>query len=212
MIRMEDALARRDELGGPTPGEDVVVSGGMAPAPDGRPPRRWLIPLLTALAVVGLSSAAVFGTLYLRSEVSPEDVGGFLAGERSEVEERAGRIGDLLVNYDSTTLDDVARQMLEIATGNFREQYQEALGTGPGLTAALEEAAASSRGQILEGPDVSFHSASEAIAIMSVTQTAQSNANPGGETFNYTLKITLIDTSDGGWKADRVEVLSTQQS
>jgi hypothetical protein len=206
-IMHEDA-ARRDELGGNAPIErDVAVTDTREPAP----PRRWKSRALAALAVVGLASAAVFGILYLQNEASPEEVGSFLTAERPQIEERARRVADLLVNYDSTTLEDVSGQMLEIATGNFREQYEETLSSGPGLSAALEEASASSRGRILEGPDVSFRTPSEAIAILSVTQTAQSNSNPGGQTIDYTLKITLIDTVDGGWKADRVEVISTQQ-
>jgi hypothetical protein len=206
MKLMHEDAARGDELGGDAPVDgDVAVAHAQ---PTSR--RRWTTPLLVAAAVVGLATAAVFGTLYLSSEPSTDEIGSFLSAEKPEIEERARRVGDLLVNYDSTTLDDVSQEMLDIATGNFREQYEEALSSGPGLSAALEEAAASSRGEILEGPDVSFRSPSEAIAIMSVKQTAQSNSNPGGQTIDYVLKITLIDTVDGGWKADRVEVISTQ--
>jgi hypothetical protein len=207
MKLMHEDAARGDELGGDAP-VDGEVAVAHAHQPTSR--RRWTTPLLVAVAVVGMATAAVFGTLYLSSEPSTDEIGSFLSAEKPEIEERARRVGDLLVNYDSTTLDDVSREMLDIATGNFREQYEEALSSGPGLSAALEEAAASSRGEILEGPDISFRTPSEAIAIMSVTQTAQSNSNPGGQTIDYVLKITLIDTVDGGWKADRVEVISTQ--
>lgn len=174
-------------------------------------PRRWLVPVLIGALVVSLASAVVFASLYLASDVSSNEVGQVLSDHAPEVEDVAGRVANLLLNYDSTNLDEVAQQMLSVATGNFREQYEEVLSSGAGLGAALEEASASSRGQILEGPDVYFKSGSEAIAIMRVTQTAQSNSNPGGSTIDYVLKITLIDTQDGGWKADRVEVLSTQQ-
>ncbi|MGH2757434.1 MAG: hypothetical protein ACRDI3_06570, partial [Actinomycetota bacterium] len=205
---MHEEAARQDELAGNAPiDSDVAVADTNEPGST----RRWTTPVLAALAVVGLATAAVFGTLYLSSEPAPEEIGAFLSDERPQIEERSRRVADLLVNYDSTTLEGVSAEMLEIATGNFREQYEETLSSGPGLSAALEEASASSRGEILEGPDVSFRTPSEAIAILSVTQTAQSNSNPGGQTFDYVLKITLIDTVDGGWKADRVEVISTQQ-
>ncbi len=170
------------------------------------------MPLLIAAVVVALAAAGVFATLYLTQETSPEDVTRLLAEERPEVQDVAGRVANLLLNYDATNLEEVSRQMLDLATGNFREQYEEVLSQGAGLGAALEEASASSRGQILEGPEVYFARSSEAIAIMRVTQTAQSNSNPAGSTIDYVLKITLIDTADGGWKADRVEVLSSQQS
>lgn len=231
--------ARDDELGGDlpvdrdTPGGYGVAWSGAAEAhtrgdpgdvprdetatspteatPAARPARALKVPLLLAALVVTTISAAVFATLYLTQETSPAEVSDVLAGEAPEVRETAARVASLLLNYDSTNLEAVSQQMLEVATGNFREQYEEVLAQGGGLGTALEEASASSRGEILEGPDVYFNSASEAIAITRVTQTAQSNTNPGGSTIDYILKITLIDTSDGGWKADRVEVLSTQQ-
>jgi len=209
MKLMNEEAAREDELRG-----DLPVSGEVAvaePAAPG-PRRRWVVPLLAALVVVGLATAGVFGTLYLTSETSPEAVGVFLSEERPQIEETARRVADLLVNYDSTNLEEVSAQMLELATGNFRDDYEQALSSGPGLSAALEEANASSRGDIVDGPDVSFVSPSEAIALMTVTQVAQSRSNPGGQTFDYILKITLIDTADGGWKADSVEVVSTQET
>lgn len=230
--REEDA--RADELGGDmsVDSETPVAHGRSAaretrtpaspgptaqPAPEqvpepARPQRNLKVPLLAAGLVVALATAGVFATLYLTRATSPEEVTGLLAAERPEVADTAGQIANLLLNYDSTNLEEVSRQMLDLATGNFREQYEEVLSQGAGLGAALEEASASSRGQILEGPEVYFARSSEAIAILRVTQTAQSNSNPAGSTIDYVLKITLIDTADGGWKADRVEVLSSQQS
>lgn len=204
-----DESARGDELGGDIPVSRDIPGAHSSPA--AAPPRKWATPLLVGLAVVGLAATAVFGFLYLTSDVSSDDVGTALSEETPEVEEVSQRVANLLLNYDSTNLDEVSDQMLGIATGNFREQYEEVLSSGAGLGAALEEASASSRGGILTGPDVYFRSGTEAIALMNVTQTAQSNSNPGGSTIDYVLKITLIDTQDGGWKADRVEVISTQQ-
>lgn len=207
---MEDD-ARRDELGGDAPVGHEAPSGGYGVAGASHK-RGWLVPLLSAGLVVAVATAAVLGALYLGGAVSGAEVGEVLSEETPEVEDRAGTVANLLLNYDSTNLEEVSNQMLAVATGNFREQYEEVLAGGAGLGNALEEASASSRGQILDGPDVYFKSADEAIAIMRVTQTAQSNSNPGGTTIDYVLKVTLIDTSDGGWKADRVEVLSTLQT
>ena len=205
-----DESARRDELGGDMPVDQDPPTAQMQDT--GSPRRRgWVMPLLAALLVFSLAAAAVFGFLYLGSDVTSDDVGTVLSDETPEVKEVSERVANLLLNYDSTNLEEVSNQMLGIATGNFREQYEEVLSSGAGLGAALEEASASSRGSILKGPDVYFRSGSEAIALMNVTQTAQSNSNPGGSTIDYVLKITLIDTEGGGWKADRVEVISTQQ-
>lgn len=220
---MEDA--RGDELGGDIPvGGEALPLGSQVAAqrPLGsdeatgttgtaRTPRRFLIPALVAGLVIALATAGVFGALYLTAEISDEDVATALAEETDEVSDVAGTVSNLLLNYNSTNLDQVAEQMLEVATGNFAEQYEEVLSQGAGLGEALEEASASSQGSILEGPDIYYRSPSEAIAIVRVTQTAQSNSNPGGQTIDYVLKITMVDTEGAGWKADRVEVLSTQQ-
>ncbi|MEA2452052.1 MAG: hypothetical protein QOG04_762 [Actinomycetota bacterium] len=204
-----DESARRDELGGDMSVErEIPGTYGTATA-GGR--KGWVVPVLVALAVVSLAAAAVFGFLYLSSDVSSDDVGTALSEQSPQVKEVSEKVANLLLNYDSTNLEEVSAEMLSIATGNFREQYEEVLSSGAGLGTALEEASASSRGSILKGPDVYFQSGSEAIALMNVTQTAQSNSNPAGTTIDYVLKITLIDTQDGSWKADKVEVISTQQ-
>jgi hypothetical protein len=143
-------------------------------------------------------------------DTSAEDVGEFMNDQRPVAERRAIDVINLLMNYDSTNIDQIADRMLEISTGNFRQDYEETFSAG--LGEAIEEASASSRGQILNGPEISFRSGSEALAIARVTQTTQNDENPQGNTFNYVIEITLIDTTDGGWKADRVELLSGQEA
>jgi hypothetical protein len=98
--------------------------------------------------------------------------------------------------------------MLAEATGSFFDDYSKAMQQG--LKSALERAKASSRGQILQGPDISFQSPSVAVALLRVNQTTQSSGNPGGQSVAYYLKITLVNTVDGGWKAEQVDVLSQQ--
>ena len=187
----------------PPPPADAAVATG----PGRRP---GAVPLLTAGLIVAVAIAATFSVLWLQSrEPSAEQVGQFLTSERSEVEKRAVEVIGHLLNYDATSIESVSEQMLEISTGNFREQYEELSGA---LLSALEESKASSRGEILEPAEISFRTPSEAIAIARVSQVAQSSDIPGGRSIEYVLKITLIDTSDGGWKADRVEVLSETQT
>ena len=205
---MEES-ARADELGGDLP---VGTEASVAPERSQTPPRNRLVYVLVGALVVTFATAVVFATLYLTEDASGEAVGTVLAAEIPEVEERAARVANLFANYDSTNIDEVSSQMLDLATGNFRQQYEDLLLQGGGLGTALEEASASSRGRIVDGPHVYFHDAAEAIAIVEITQTVQTNSNPGGVTVDYLLQITLIDTSDGGWKADVAKVLSTTQA
>lgn len=173
--------------------------------------RRFLIPALIAGIVISLALAGTFGSLWLQSvDTSAEEVGSFLSAEAPEVADTATEVATLLINYDSTNIEERRAQVIPLAIGRFREQYEDLLAQG--LGAALEESAASSRGQILQGPDVSFVSASEATAIMQTTQTVQSNDNAAGRTFRYVMQLTLIRSSESPWKVNLFEILSQQET
>jgi hypothetical protein len=175
------------------------------------PKRKLLVPLLVGGLVVSLALAAVFATLWIQNkDTSPDEVQAFLADESSVVQGRAEKIVNLLMNYDSSTLDDVSDQVLALSTGSFAQDYRDTLKRG--LGDALEQNTASSHGQILEGPNVFFKSPSEATAIVRAQQTTQSNDDPTGQTFTYVMQLTLVDTASGSWKADGVQILSQQSS
>lgn len=173
--------------------------------------RRYLLPLLAAGLVVSLAIAATFAVLWKQAaETTPEEVSSALDAERGEIELVSAEVINLLTNYDATNIDQVAARMLEISTGNFRKDYESTFASG--LGGALEKVEASTRGQILSGPDISFRSASEAVAVARVSEIVQNKEVPTGRTFEYLIEITLIDTVEGGWKADRVEILSGEET
>ena len=171
--------------------------------------RKLLVPLLIGGLVVAIALAAVFAVLWVQSkDTSPDEVASFLTEQSGQAQTRAEKIVNLLMNYDSSNLDEVSDQVLALSTGSFADDYRDTLRQG--LGAALEKSTASSRGEILEGPNVFFKSPSEATAIVRAQQTTQSNSNPGGQTFTYVMQLSLVHTSDGGWKADGVKILSQQ--
>jgi hypothetical protein len=168
---------------------------------------RFLFPALIAGLVLALAIAVTFFVLWLQTaDPQPEDVSDFIAAEKPAVEQRAIDVTNLLLTYDSTNLEEVTEKMLAISTGNFKQQYEDLIKV-QGLGPALEHAKASSRGQILTGPDVTFSGPAEAVAILNVTQTTQNKENPTGQTVSYVIRITFVDTADGGWKADSVDLL-----
>lgn len=168
------------------------------------------MPGLVAALVIALALAGTFVFLWLQSvDTSPEDVAAYLSQEAPDVADTASQVATLLLNYDSTNIEQRRSEIVPLTVGRFRQQYEELLSQG--LGAALEDTSASSRGEIVQGPDVSFASSSEAVAILSTTQTTQSSENPAGRTFEYVLRLTLIDTPDGGWKVNLFEVLSTSE-
>ena len=172
--------------------------------------RRFLVPALAGGLVFALALAASFATLWVKTrETQPDEVGAFLSEEAVDVERTATRVVTLLSNYDATNIDAVVEEMLTITTGSFRKDYQETFDAGFGE--AIKNASTSARGEILSS-DISFRSADEAVAVVRVSQVIQNDQNPGGRTYVDVMQITLINTADGGWKADRVEVLGGQET
>ena len=172
---------------------------------------RFVVPALAIAMVLAFASAVTLGLFWVRDrDTNADEVGSFLADQKPAVEKTVTKVVDLLTNYDATNIDDVVDEMLGITTGSFRKDYQDTFERGFGN--AIKKASTSARGQILTGPDVSFRSADEAVAVVRVQQTIQNNQLPEGRTYVDVMQITLINTSDGGWKADRVEILGGQQA
>jgi hypothetical protein len=193
--------------------EDTAPGERSRPAADheARDLRRFLVPALIAGLVVALVLTGTFVFLWLQSvDTSPEEVGDYISDEAPVVADVALEVATLLSNYDAANIEERREQIIDLSVGRFRQQYEDLLSQG--LGAALEETAASSRGQILNGPDISFVSGSEATAIIETTQTVQSNDNPTGRTYRYVMQLTLIDTPDGGWKVNEFLILSQQET
>ena len=172
---------------------------------------RVALPALIGGLVIALAATATFAFLWVRdSETDGTDVDGYLTTEAARAEETATRVVTLLSNYDATNIDDVVEEMLTITTGSFRKDYSETFEAGFGD--AIKEASTSARGQILSGPDISFRSSEEAVAVVRVSQTIQNDRNPAGRNYVDVMQLTLIKTSSGDWKADRVEILGGQET
>lgn len=187
---------------------DTPVEDAQPAAPAHRPRS---VPILIALLVFAVTAAGAFATLWLTTddEVTSADVSQFLGAREPAVVDRATELLDLLFNYDATNIDEVSDELLEISTGDFFDDYEELVGSG-NLKKALRQASASSRGQIVDGPDVFFRNPSEAVSIATVSQTAQSRSNPTGTTTDYVVRIILVYV-EGEWTADDVEILSVDQ-
>ena len=190
---------------------DSPVEGAQPAAPEHR--RIRAVPVLTGLLVFAVASAGAFAALWLTADTqtTARDVESFLDARAPAVSDRAAEVMDLLLNYDATNIEEVGDQLLEISTGNFFDDYEDLVGGG-NLQKALRQASASSRGQIVDGPDVYFREPAEAAAIVTVTQTTQSRTNPTGITTEYVFRVILIQTPDGQWKANDVTILSTKES
>lgn len=187
---------------------DTPVEGAQPVAPARR---SRTVPILVALLVFAVAAAGAFATLWLTKDddFTSAEVEQYLDARAPAVSDRVTEVMDLLLNYDATNIEEVGDRLLAMSTGNFGDDYEDLVGGG-NLERALRQASASSRGQILDGPDVYFRDPAEAVGIVTVTQTAQSESNPTGITTEYVFRIILI-RADGEWKADDVKILSTSE-
>ena len=169
--------------------------------------RRLINGLLIGGLVLMTALATTFFTLWLlNSDVEPKDVQSYLDEQRPEIEERARTAIDILINYDSTNIDERRTEMLSVSTGSFRDDYEEFTQS---LGDVLEEAGASSSGAILDEPRISYTSPDEADVVVRTEQIAQTQENPTGRKIEYIMRLGLIDTQ-GGWKVDNIEILSDE--
>ena len=162
------------------------------------PSNRILILALVGAVVAG----ALFCGLWLTGRsTSTDDIDEALAAEAPDARATAQEVVELLINLDADNVDESGERVLELSTGNFRDDYEELL---PGLGPAFEEAGASATGEILEGPDVTFTASAEASAIARVAQTTTVDGDE--RSVGFTVRLTLVK-DDAGWKADAFELL-----
>ncbi|MBA2724604.1 MAG: hypothetical protein H0U53_01325 [Actinobacteria bacterium] len=168
-------------------------------------PRR----LLAILLILSLGSAVAFAALWLGSkDTEPEEVTASLSAQSSTVEATATKVIDALLDYDSASLEEQREELLALSTGTFRDQYEELIAND--LEVILERTSASSEGDIADGPDVSFESASRAVAIARVVQEVTARGS-GTKNVFYVMRLTLI-SDPSGWKADTLQILSQQST
>jgi len=155
------------------------------------------------LALIGaILAAGLFCGLWLTSRpTNPESIDRALDDEAPAARATADEVIELLINLDAGNVDEAGERVLELSTGNFREDYEELL---PGLGPAFEESGASASGEVLDGPDVSFTALDEAVAVARVAQTTTVEGTE--RSVGFTLRLTLVK-DDEDWKADTFELL-----
>jgi hypothetical protein len=158
-------------------------------------------PLILAL-IGAVVAAGLFCGLWLTARsTSPAGVDEALSAEVPGARDTAQEVVELLINLDAENVDDAGKRVLELSTGNFREDYEELLvGLGP----AFEKAGASATGEILEGPDVTFIASDEASAVARVAQTT--TVDGAERSVGFTVRLTLVKEGED-WKADAFELL-----
>jgi hypothetical protein len=137
----------------------------------------------------------------------PDEVAAYLRSESAGAASTATEVITTLMNYDSASVEDRQDDLLPLATGEFREQYETLLEQG--LGDVLRRTSAASTGEIVAGPDIGFITATRATAIVRVLQEVTSDEVPEGRQIFYVMQLELVDDGDG-WLADELTILSQQ--
>jgi hypothetical protein len=165
--------------------------------------RALIVTVIVALALAGAMTALWID----ERETEPEEVTSSLLDEKPEAERTASRVLESVVNYDPESVDENKDELLGLAAGEFRDDYEDLLSGG--LGEALEETETRSEGEIVNGPDVGFTSATRATAVARVVQDITSLTASGDRRVLLVMRLGLVK-EDGTWKADKLEILSQQ--
>jgi hypothetical protein len=167
------------------------------------------------LMVVFLAAAAAFGYLWVRDRgTDPIEIDDYLKRNELGVTERAHTATELLMDYTTGTLEERSERLLAVSTGDFQDQYETLLEGG--LSEALTKANTTAKARIVDGPNPSFLSSEEAVAIVRVIQTARKEGAPLPRRIYYVLRFALTDISpdeeNPDWRISELQILSQQST
>lgn len=166
-----------------------------APSADAAPARGPGFVVACSLAVLFALAAVALGLLLLVQDGEGEDL--------SDLRQAAGRFGEALVTYDFHDPEAHRDAVLDLATGSFRQDYEDAFDRGLGQIITQVQAVA--RGSV---NDVFLTSVDDEQAQAIVSLDIEVTGTSGERTLldQYVL-LTLVRVA-GEWKVDQVTDLS----
>ena len=180
--------------------DETVIQAERTPAPAEPAPARMLfgrslhITILFAILIAALLAESV---LVFRGNSTER--------EQNDVLDVSRRFVALLTTYNADTIARQRTQVLSLATGKFRQQYDEL--TGAAFVTTLTERKAESKGAVVRiaVADVEGDTAT-ILAVVRVTTSNKDLKAPRVDT--NLLEVSLVETSSG-WRIDNVTILGT---
>ena len=167
-----------------------------APPPTGASQRRRASLVLAISVAVVLGLLSVVLAVLLVADGSDDD-------EVTELRRTAGRFAEVLVTYDHRDPDEHRDAVLGLATGSFREEYEDAFDEG--LSQIITEVEAVSTGFV---KDVYLSEIDEGQAAAVVVVDVEHDGAGGPRTLrDLYFRLTLVEV-EGAWKIDQVTDLS----
>lgn len=163
---------------------DEVVSGTE---------RGWLLPVLAGALVAALAGAGFFGWKFWQQHQ--------LDQAREAAQRAAVSYAQVLTSVDSNNVDENFKQVLDGATGEFKDMYSK---SSVELRQLLIENKATAHGVVVESA-VQEASTNRAVVLLFVDQSVTNTKLPDPRIDRSRMKMTL-EKIDGTWRASKVEL------
>jgi Mce-associated membrane protein len=155
--------------------------------------RGLLVPVLIGASVAALAGAGFFGWKFWQQHQ--------LDQAREAAQRSAVSYAQVLTSVDSNNVDDNFKQVLDGATGEFKDMYSK---SSVELRQLLIENKASAHGVVVESA-VQEASKDKAVVLLFIDQSVANTKLPDPRIDRSRMKMTL-EKVDGSWRASKVEL------
>ena len=155
--------------------------------------RGLLVPVLIGASVAALVGAGFFGWKFWQQHQ--------LDQAREAAQRSAVSYAQVLTSVDSNNVDDNFKQVLDGATGEFKDMYSK---SSVELRQLLIENKASAHGVVVESA-VQEASKDRAVVLLFIDQSVANTKLPDPRIDRSRMKMTL-EKVDGSWRASKVEL------
>ena len=155
--------------------------------------RGLLVPVLIGASVAALAGAGFFGWKFWQQHQ--------LDQAREAAQRSAVSYAQVLTSVDSNNVDDNFKQVLDGATGEFKDMYSK---SSVELRQLLIENKATAHGVVVESA-VQEASKDRAVVLLFVDQSVANTKLPDPRIDRSRMKMTL-EKVDGSWRASKVEL------
>ena len=161
--------------------------------PTGRGQRRILIALAALTALVVLAGVGILGWQFWQTKQ--------VEWAREDAQRAAVSYAQILTSIDSNKVDENFAQVLDGATGEFKDMYSQSSVT---LRQLLIDNKATAHGVVVESA-VQSASKNQVVVLLFVDQSVQNSSAPDPRIDRSRIKMTM-DKVDGRWRASKVEL------
>lgn len=173
---------------------DATLDETAAPAAAGEPAgRRWLLPVTVGVAAALLAATGALGWQVWQQHQ--------LQQASQEAQRTAVSYAQILTSIDSNKVDENFKQVIDGATGEFKDMYSQ---SSVELRQLLVENKATAHGVVIESA-VQSATKDKAVVLLFVDQSVSNTKLPDPRIDRSRMKMTL-EKVDGAWRASKVEL------